>query len=98
MIDANRMGGLGVCASAGYMAQAIADGAQLNSFVTLAAWLHDSESLQKVFGEEGVRRRSDNSALPESVRKFYNERHFNREIQQKSGFGRKPTIRHSAVL
>jgi hypothetical protein len=73
MIDANRMGGLGLCASAGYMAQAIADGAQLNSFVTVAAWLHDSESLQKVFGEEGVRRRSDNSALPDSVRKFYND-------------------------
>jgi hypothetical protein len=59
MIDANRIGGLGVCASAGYMAQAIADGAELNSFVTVAAWLHDSESLQKVFGEEGVRRKME---------------------------------------
>lgn len=51
--------GKGKRASAGYMAQAIADGAELNSFVTVAAWLHDSESLQKVFGEKGVRRRME---------------------------------------
>lgn len=59
MIDGNRIGGLGVCASAGYMAQAVAEGAGLKSFVTVAAWLHDAESLRSLFGEEGVRRRME---------------------------------------
>ncbi|ARV58998.1 alpha/beta hydrolase [Nostocales cyanobacterium HT-58-2] len=59
MIDANRIGGLGVCASAGYMAQTIAEDNRFKSFVTVAAWLHDPESLRSVFGEEGVRRKME---------------------------------------
>lgn len=59
MIEANRIGGLGVCASAGYMAEAVAEDARLKSFVTVAAWLHDPESLRSVFGEDGVRRRME---------------------------------------
>lgn len=57
MINANQIGGLGVCASAGYMAEAVAEDARFKSFVTVAAWLHDPESLRSVFGEEGVRRK-----------------------------------------
>lgn len=55
VIDANNLGGLAVCASAGYMAQAIAEGAPLKSFVTVAAWLHDRNSVELIYGgAEGV--------------------------------------------
>lgn len=58
MVDANRIGGLGVCASAGYMAHAIAQGAPIKSFVTVAAWLHDPQTVKTVYqGEAGVQRR-----------------------------------------
>lgn len=59
VVDSNRIGGLGICASAGYMVQAVADDSSFKSFATVAAWLHDIESLNKVFGEETVRRRME---------------------------------------
>lgn len=58
-VDGNRIGGLGICASAGYMAKAVAEDANFKSFATVAAWLHDPESLQSVFGKETVQRRME---------------------------------------
>jgi fermentation-respiration switch protein FrsA (DUF1100 family) len=57
VVDANQIGGLGICASAGYMAKAVAEDANFKSFATVAAWLHDPESLQALFGKETVQRR-----------------------------------------
>lgn len=58
IIDRDRIGGLAVCASAGYMAHAIAEGAGINSFATVAAWLHDPQTVPAVYGgQEGVRQR-----------------------------------------
>lgn len=50
IIDANNIGGLSICASSGYMAHAVAQGANLKSFVTVAAWLHDAEAVNTVYG------------------------------------------------
>jgi len=52
------VGGLAICASAMYMAGAIAAGAPLDAFATVAAWLHDPGTVGLVYGgEAGVRRR-----------------------------------------
>lgn len=56
-VDGDRIGGLGICASAGYMAKAVAEDTNFKSFATVAAWLHDPESLQALFGKETVQRR-----------------------------------------
>lgn len=44
--------GLAVCASAGYMAHAITNGAPFQSFATVAAWLHDSETAREIYTPE----------------------------------------------
>ena len=49
-VDSEHVGGLGVCASAGYMGHAIAQGAGLDSFATVAAWLHDNETVNVIYG------------------------------------------------
>jgi hypothetical protein len=57
-VSPGRIGGLAVCASAGYMAHAIAKGAGIRSFATVAAWLHDASTVGLFYGgDEGVRRR-----------------------------------------
>jgi fermentation-respiration switch protein FrsA (DUF1100 family) len=56
-VDGDHIGGLGICASAGYMAKAVAEDVNFKSFATVAAWLHDPESLQALFGKETVQRR-----------------------------------------
>jgi fermentation-respiration switch protein FrsA (DUF1100 family) len=52
-----RVGGLSVCFGVGYMAQAIAEGAPLSSFATVAAWVHDYPTVVKTFGKAEVARR-----------------------------------------
>lgn len=47
-----QVGGLAVCASAGYMAHAIAGGAPFQSFVTVAAWLHDEATAKAIYTPE----------------------------------------------
>lgn len=57
-VDPERVGGLAICASAGYFAHAIARGAKLHSFATVAAWLHDPGTVGQFYGgDEGVERR-----------------------------------------
>jgi fermentation-respiration switch protein FrsA (DUF1100 family) len=54
-IDAGRIGGLGICASAGYMAGAVAASPHLRSMALVAPWLHDSAIVDQVYGgREGV--------------------------------------------
>lgn len=48
----DQVGGLAICASAGYMAHAIAQGAPFNSFATIAAWLHDAETARVLYTPE----------------------------------------------
>lgn len=55
-VDAERIGGMAICASAGYMAHAIGQGAPLKAFVTSAAWLHDPSSVGLMYGgDEGLK-------------------------------------------
>ena len=54
-IDPMRVGGLGICASAGYMAGAAATGDALSSVALVAPWLHDEGIARAVYGgAEGV--------------------------------------------
>jgi len=60
VVDGDNVGGLAICASAGYMAHAIARGAPLKAFATVAAWLHDPGTVGQIYGgAEGVHRRID---------------------------------------
>ncbi len=53
-----QIGTLAVCASAGYAAYAINNGAPIRSLVTVAAWIHDPETAKPIYGgEEGVAKR-----------------------------------------
>lgn len=60
MIDPNRIGGLAICASAGYMARAVAEDSRFQSFVSVAGWFQHPESTPAFYGgAEGVQRRVD---------------------------------------
>lgn len=49
-IDKTRIGGLGVCFGASYIVMLAAEDERLKSVATTAAWLHDPESLKKLYG------------------------------------------------
>ena len=62
-IDRGRIGGLAVCASAGYMADAVAQDRRLKSYVAVAPWLHDAELVKTLYGgKAGVRERLEDAA------------------------------------
>ena len=55
MIDKNKIGGLGICASSGYMAAAAAEDNRIKTFVSIAPWLHDAYIVKLIYGgEKGV--------------------------------------------
>lgn len=49
-IDPARIGGLGICASAGYMAGAAARSPHIRSLALVAPWLHDSPLVETIYG------------------------------------------------
>lgn len=49
-VDANRISGLGVCASSGYMAEAVADDPALQNLALVAPWLHNPEMAEGIYG------------------------------------------------
>ena len=51
-VDRNNIGGLAVCASAGYMSEAVVRGADLKAINFVAPWLHDAEIAQGIYGVE----------------------------------------------
>lgn len=54
-IDATKIAGLGICASAGYMAQAATGNANFTSVSLVAPWLHNGEIVEHIYGgAEGV--------------------------------------------
>jgi len=62
-VEGSAMGGMAICASAGYMAHAIAGGAPLKAFATSAAWLHDPSTVGLMYGgEDGVSERRERAA------------------------------------
>lgn len=55
-IDGNRVGGLGICASAGYMIKAYTETRALKTIALVAPWIHNAEIVQEVYGgEESVK-------------------------------------------
>jgi uncharacterized protein len=53
-VDANRIAGLGICASAGYMAVATAEDSRIKSLVTVAPWIHDPQIVETVYGGKSM--------------------------------------------
>ena len=49
-VDANRIYGVGICASSGYMAAAVADSPHLSKLALVAAWLHDPKMAEAIYG------------------------------------------------
>ncbi|GET44276.1 alpha/beta hydrolase [Microseira wollei] len=50
VVDANRIAGLGICASAGYMAVATAEDSRIKSLITVAPWIHEPQIVDTVYG------------------------------------------------
>ncbi|RUV56369.1 alpha/beta hydrolase, partial [Mesorhizobium sp. M5C.F.Ca.IN.020.29.1.1] len=56
-IGKDRIGGLGICASSGYMVTAAAEDAAIKSIALVAPWLHDAEVVEQTYGgKEGIAR------------------------------------------
>jgi len=49
-IDGARISGLGICASSGYMATAVADDDRFRSLALVAPWLHDPTMVEGIYG------------------------------------------------
>jgi fermentation-respiration switch protein FrsA (DUF1100 family) len=59
-VAADGVGALAICASAGYVAHAVAKGAPLRSIALVASWLHDSSTVAGIYGgDAGVAHRMD---------------------------------------
>lgn len=54
-VDAEEIGGLAVCASAGYMSLAVAEGADIKALSFVAPWLHNPEIARAVYGGENAK-------------------------------------------
>ena len=61
-VDGNRIAGLGICASAGYMAVATARDSRIKSFIAVAPWIHDATIVNTIYGgEEAVKAKIESS-------------------------------------
>lgn len=49
-VDMQRIGGLGICASAGYMGDAAASNPRMKAFALVAPWLHDAAIVEATYG------------------------------------------------
>ncbi|TIM12408.1 MAG: alpha/beta hydrolase [Mesorhizobium sp.] len=56
-ISKDRVGGLGICASSGYMVTVAAKNAAIKSVALVAPWLHDAEVVEQTYGgKDGIAR------------------------------------------
>lgn len=51
-VDADKIAGLGICASSGYMADAAVQSEDIQSVALVAPWLHDRELVNEIYGGE----------------------------------------------
>ena len=66
-VDGNKIAGLGICASAGYMADAAVQSDDIKSIALVAPWLHNREIVNEVYGgEESVQSLIDTSRAAEA--------------------------------
>lgn len=61
-VDGQRIYGLGVCYGASLMADLARQDRRLKAFATVAAWMHDADSLKATFGAEGLALRTKTGA------------------------------------
>jgi fermentation-respiration switch protein FrsA (DUF1100 family) len=67
----NKIGGLAICASSGYMVEAISKGADIKAIALVAPWLHNHSIVREIYGgEEGV---SNRIAQSIAATKVFNE-------------------------
>ncbi len=65
-VDVERIAGLGICASAGYMADAAVQSEDIKAIALVAPWLHNQEIVNEVYGgEESVQSLIDTSQKAE---------------------------------
>ena len=63
-VDPERIGCVAICASAQYALRALANGIPLRSFVSVAGWFHDPDSVAPFYGNEpGVAMRLDRARI-----------------------------------
>ncbi|GAM55279.1 hypothetical protein JCM19231_5111 [Vibrio ishigakensis] len=53
-VDGNRIAGLGICASAGYMLDAVSHNDKVRSVAVVAPWLHDKAMATAIYGGEEI--------------------------------------------
>jgi uncharacterized protein len=53
-VDRDRIAGLGICASAGYMAVATAEDSRIKALVNVAPWIHDPQIVDTVYGGQAA--------------------------------------------
>jgi len=49
-VDGERIGAVAVCASSGYLARVAAEDSRIKALSTVAAWLHDADAVQMIYG------------------------------------------------
>ncbi|MDY6902558.1 MAG: alpha/beta hydrolase [Cyanobacteriota bacterium] len=70
-VDSNKIAGLGICASAGYMVEAAAEDSRIKSLVTVAPWIHNPEIVNTVYG--GEKAIQEKIEISEAARKQFEE-------------------------
>ncbi|NEP84785.1 MAG: alpha/beta hydrolase [Okeania sp. SIO3B3] len=66
-VDASRIAGLGICASAGYMVDAAVQSDDIQAIALVAPWLHNQEIVNQVYGgEESVQKLIETSRQAEA--------------------------------
>lgn len=75
IIKADEIGGLGICASAGYMVGAVTTDNRFKTIALVAPWLHNAEIVRQIYGgEEGV---SEKIKRSKAAEKLYKEKGVN---------------------
>lgn len=68
IVDKGRIGGLGICASAGYMVTAVAESELIKSISLVAPWIHDFEIVKQIYGgADGVNQKIAASKKAEEI-------------------------------
>jgi dienelactone hydrolase len=71
LVDAGRIGAIGICAGSGYVASEVADDPRVRSLVLVAPWLHNAAIVEAVYG--GAAGVADKNRLAAEARRHFQE-------------------------